>query len=191
MCSGGIQLSSCTTCTRASQQRSDALGERMATTPFLNKSLRGTLGPIWRPRLSNRNGPHIHLLDVHNGVLQQFPDKVPFPPYAILSHTWIDGEQGISNFRIRTRGLNAIENEPHKICGVSKQAKEDSYRYVWVGLRCVNQTDQDALAACILSMCRWYRNAGVCYVYLPDVEAGENPQDPLSTFYSSIWFTKG
>jgi len=84
-----------------------------------------------------------------------------------------------------------MENEPHKIRGVSKQAKEDSYRYVWVGLRCVNQTDQDALAACILSMCRWYRNAGVCYVYLPDVEASENPQDPLSTFYSSIWFTKG
>ena len=28
-------------------------------------------------------------------------------------------------------------------------------------------------------------------MYLPDVEAGENPQDPLSTFYSSIWFTKG
>jgi hypothetical protein len=23
------------------------------------------------------------------------------------------------------------------------------------------------------------------------LKAGENPQDPLSTFYSSIWFTKG
>ncbi|KAK4451675.1 hypothetical protein QBC34DRAFT_269430, partial [Podospora aff. communis PSN243] len=133
----------------------------------------------------------INLLNLHSRSLHSFPDEAPFPRYAILSHTWADGEQGVSNYEIRTRGLDAIQGQRDKIVGCFKQAKADGYQYVWIDLCCVNQTDENALKACILAMHRWYQNAGVCYVFLPDVEAGDDPRGPLSSFQNSIWFTKG
>ena len=40
-------------------------------------------------------------------------------------------------------------------------------------------------------MFRWYQKAEVCYAYLSDVNAQEDPNGPNSTFRGSAWFTRG
>ena len=40
-------------------------------------------------------------------------------------------------------------------------------------------------------MFRWYQKAEVCYAYLSDVNAQEDPNGPNSTFRGSVWFTRG
>jgi hypothetical protein len=40
-------------------------------------------------------------------------------------------------------------------------------------------------------MFAWYRNAAVCYAFLPDVPPGDVPHAPDSHFRASAWFTRG
>jgi hypothetical protein len=40
-------------------------------------------------------------------------------------------------------------------------------------------------------MFRWYRDAEVCYAFLSDVDADENPHAEASSFRKARWFTRG
>ena len=109
------------------------------------------------------------------------------PPYAILSHTWEDGEVSFHYMRDSAgKGLRGLA----KITGCCRQAREDELDWVWIDTCCVDKSSSSELSEAINSMYRWYANAAVCYVYLFDVP----PLDPFldeGKFTAARWFTRG
>lgn len=89
--------------------------------------------------------------------LQHFLD--PLPPYAILSHTWGDGEVTFQYFRA---GLATESPGYEKILYSYQQAVFDKLEWVWVDTCCVDKTDNAALSEAINSMYRWCESARIC-----------------------------
>ena len=116
------------------------------------------------------------------------------PPYAILSHTWKDGEEVSLEDLMDGTGKDKAGYDKIRFCG--KQAAHDGLRYFWVDTCCINKSNNTELSEAINSMFRWYRNAAKCYVYLSDVSVGEcDPNSKVfrweSAFQASRWFTRG
>jgi hypothetical protein len=123
------------------------------------------------------------------------------PPYAILSHTWQEGQE------VTFDDLKSLDNAEgfkrsdkggyHKIRFCAQQAKRDGLDYFWVDTCCIDKKNNTELSEAINSMFRWYQNAGRCYVYLTDVETstldgdGELSRVWKPAFRKSRWFTRG
>ena len=121
-------------------------------------------------------------------------DKIP--PYAILSHTWKEGEEVAFRELIDGTGKGKPGYEKIRFCG--EQAKHDDLQYFWVDTCCINRSNNTELSEAINSMFRWYRSATRCYVYLSDVSSPAlDTKDELSelacesAFRASRWFTRG
>lgn len=113
------------------------------------------------------------------------------PPYAILSHTWQEGEEvTLHDLENNTGGSKAGWS---KIQFCAQQAKCDQLRHFWIDTCCINKADHVELQIAINSMFRWYRNAATCYVFLSDVWAGQqhHPSAREEAFRNSRWFTRG
>lgn len=75
----------------------------------------------------------MYLIQVESQKLEHFHKEEDIPPYAILSHTWIEGSEvslqewknGLSMYTKRKSGYS-------KILGCCVKAKEDGLAYVWV-----------------------------------------------------------
>ncbi|PKS07150.1 hypothetical protein jhhlp_005750 [Lomentospora prolificans] len=110
----------------------------------------------------------MRLIDTSTLKLQFFASDVP--PYAILSHTWGDGEVAFQDmqrgraFASRLQGFAKIED-------CCRQAKRDGYAWAWVDTCCIDKQSSAELSEAINSMYRWYQHSAVCYVYMPDVVA--------------------
>ncbi|CAK7206237.1 hypothetical protein SEUCBS139899_009024 [Sporothrix eucalyptigena] len=130
------------------------------------------------------------------------------PPYAILSHTWGDGEVSFMDWK----NLDEARKKEgfRKIELTCQQAAHDGYKYAWVDTNCIDKTSSSELSEAINSMFAWYRDAQVCYVFLKDVLVpGETNTVPGSmppsgtqkkyladpavrrAFKASAWFTRG
>ncbi|KAI1759228.1 HET-domain-containing protein [Hypoxylon sp. FL1150] len=130
----------------------------------------------------------MRLLDTRSLELEEFFDE-DIPPYAILSHTWLKrGEVMFQDMRDPAR-----EGKPGfaKIKSCCAQAWEDGHRWVWIDTCCIDKTSSAELSEAINSMYRWYAEAEVCYAYLSDVDAAEEPWPYHSTFRKSRWFKRG
>jgi ankyrin repeat protein len=103
------------------------------------------------------------------------------PPYAILSHTWGDGEVSLQDM---TLGHFAEKKGYAKIQGCCSLARANGYDYAWVDTCCIDKTSSAELSEAINSMYQWYGEAGVCYGYLADVPS-------TAEFAESRWFTRG
>ncbi|KAK4451027.1 hypothetical protein QBC34DRAFT_61486 [Podospora aff. communis PSN243] len=117
-------------------------------------------------------------------------DKIP--PYAILSHTWGDGEVAFTELKDGT-GEKKAGYAKIKFCG--DQAQSDGLKYFWVDTCCIDKSDAAELQHTLNTMFQWYRNSAKCYVYLADVStcqqgADGNPSWKLA-FQNSRWFTRG
>lgn len=116
------------------------------------------------------------------------------PPYAILSHTWVQNEevsyQEIMNHeRVQKSGFEKIK----KCCS---QALKDGLEWVWVDTCSIDKTSSAELSEAINSMFRYYSQAATCYAYLADVEfADPGPSSDFKSmaesFRKSRWFTRG
>jgi hypothetical protein len=118
------------------------------------------------------------------------------PPYAILSHTWIDGEEVTYNELVTGTGKNKAGDAKIRFC-VDRAAK-DGLQYSWVDTCCIDKSTSDELSTAINSMFRWYQRSAKCYVYLSDVQVPEEVIDVQSfritwedAFRRSRWFTRG
>jgi hypothetical protein len=118
------------------------------------------------------------------------------PPYAILSHTWQEGEEVIHEELVR--GSNKEKEGYDKIRFCAQQAKRDGLDYIWVDTCCINKADQVELRDAISSMFRWYQSAARCYVFLSDVLYCKRKVDAelgeyhwATAFRASRWFTRG
>ncbi|CAI6337446.1 unnamed protein product [Periconia digitata] len=121
--------------------------------------------------------------------LEFFPDR-PFPPYAILSHTW--GPTGTEiTFRDMEAGLEKTKPESYqKLNYTCLQAEEDGILYVWIDNFCIDKESSAELSESINSMYAWYNEAKICYAFMADVIADEDAQTSTE-FSQSRWFTRG
>jgi hypothetical protein len=118
------------------------------------------------------------------------------PTYAILSHTWQDGQE--VTFDDWTKGNAKRKAGYKKIQFCAQQAKRDGVYHFWVDTCCINKADPVELQDAINSMFRWYKGSAKCYVYLSDVSTtkqeggrGDSELTWEPTFRASRWFTRG
>jgi hypothetical protein len=118
------------------------------------------------------------------------------PAYAILSHTWLPGQE--VTFDEFNRGAGRDKAGFDKIRFCAQQAQRDGLRYFWVDTCCINKADPVELQHAINSMFRWYQEATRCYVLLTDVFSAEPATDRVpdmpaweEEFRRSRWFTRG
>src|ERR1700730_4941187 len=79
-----------------------------------------------------------------------------------------------------------------KIKGCCAQAASEGWQYVWIDSCCIDKSRSAEFSEAINSMFRWYRDAQVCYAYLPDVPGNDmDPELPGSAFQGSVWFKRG
>jgi hypothetical protein len=87
------------------------------------------------------------------------------PEYAILSHTWRDGEVSyndyIGNRHTAMRGYKKI----NMTCELAKRA---NIQFCWIDTCCIDKSSSAELTEAINSMYRWYQNAQECYAFLED-----------------------
>jgi hypothetical protein len=126
-------------------------------------------------------------------------DKIP--PYAILSHTWNEGQE--VTFADLKDLDNAVDVDTprkegyQKIRFCAQQAERDGLKYFWVDTCCIDKTNSQELQEAINSMFDWYQKAKKCYVYLSDVECNTPNAESESSrrwkpaFRKSRWFTRG
>lgn len=155
----------------------------------------------------------MRLLNVHNLSLRDF-NETNTPEYAILSHTWQEGEE------ISFADMEALRPEImhrtgyHKIERCAKEIARLGYHWVWIDTCCIDKSSSAELSEAINSMFAYYRDAAVCLAYLNDVQldygakhASMAYQLPAQTLHarakhngaqllfthmkSSRWFTRG
>ena len=110
------------------------------------------------------------------------------PPYAILSHTWGEGEV---SFQELSAGTSVEKKGFEKVKRCCEIAAGDGFEYAWVDTCCIDKTSSAELSEAINSMFRWYKEAEVCYVFLSDVTSDEKPELLHSAFRKSRWFRRG
>lgn len=120
-------------------------------------------------------------------------DDAEIPPYAILSHTWQDGQE--VTFDELQDGTSARPKSGYdKIQFCLRQAQRANLRYVWVDTCCINKAkDLTELQEALNSMYKWYERSAECYVYLSDVSRSDHNlgDDWEPAFRRSRWFTRG
>ena len=87
------------------------------------------------------------------------------PAYAILSHTWGNGEV---TFQDMNTGNAASKEGMKKINFAAEQARDDDIGYFWVDTCCIDKTSSSELSESLNSMFSWYQHSTICYVYLSD-----------------------
>ncbi|KAF2756242.1 HET-domain-containing protein [Pseudovirgaria hyperparasitica] len=125
------------------------------------------------------------LINTDTLQLETFLDD-RIPAYAILSHTWEDGELTFKDMqnpdplhKASFLGFGKV----HRTCEI---ARDHGIGYAWVDTCCIDKTSSSELAEAINSMFKWYERAEICYAYLSDVSVKEG--DPLPR---SRWFMRG
>ncbi|RYP89434.1 hypothetical protein DL770_004404 [Monosporascus sp. CRB-9-2] len=115
--------------------------------------------------------------------------------YAILSHTWQDGQevsfQEWNTYITMNQGWEAVTRKSgfKKIKGACQNAKRHKLEYIWVDTNCIDKSSSAELSEAINSMFAWYASSEVCFAYLSDV-AYHNGID-RSILEGSRWFTRG
>jgi hypothetical protein len=120
-------------------------------------------------------------------------DKIP--PYAILSHTWKEGQEvTFANLKDLDNAVDVDTQRKEgyrKIRFCAQQAKRDGLDYFWVDTCCIDKANNTELSKAINSMFRWYQNAKRCYVFLSDVGSVTLEGNGETAFKQSRWFKRG
>ncbi|PNP74386.1 hypothetical protein FNYG_12435 [Fusarium nygamai] len=132
----------------------------------------------------------MRLINTTTLEVEEFFD-VSIPEYAILSHTWGDGEVSLQDWADRKN--RRFKPGFQKIVWACAQAVKDQLTHVWVDTNCIDKSSSAELSEAINSMFRWYRRSAVCYVYLEDVATVtlDECTKPESAFRNARWFTRG
>jgi hypothetical protein len=125
------------------------------------------------------------------------------PPYAILSHTWSSSEVLFRDMETFPISVSTMQKPGFsKVSQFCKLAKSYGFEYGWVDSCCIDKRSSAELSEAINSMYAWYRDAGLCIVYLHDVphlanveldseEGGIESRTWVEAFQKSRWFTRG
>jgi hypothetical protein len=117
------------------------------------------------------------------------------PAYAILSHTWEEGEITFQDMQANADMSKTFSKAGwRKVQFCAKKAAADGLQYFWIDTCCIDKKNAVELGASINSMFRWYQNAARCYVYLSDVSKASEVDGERAwkqAFRASRWFTRG
>ena len=92
------------------------------------------------------------------------------PKYAILSHRWGSEEEEVSHKQLR-KGLAPTDLPGMvKIREFCRLAKKGGFEWAWIDTCCIDKRSSAELSEAVNSMYKWYRQSGVCYIHLADVE---------------------
>lgn len=132
----------------------------------------------------------MRLLNVRTLNFEEFIGEVGdgIPSYAILSHTWGTEEVSYSDHINKN---SSSKKGYDKIHGCCRLADSEGFQYVWIDTCCIEKSSSAELSEAINSMFQWYRDAGICYAYLSDVNSSEDPSREESSFARSNWFKRG
>ena len=126
----------------------------------------------------------MRLIDTETLELQEFVGIVP--GYAILSHTWVEGQEvSYKEFRKPSATIKA-KSGYRKIVAAAKLAREETHRWIWIDTCCIDKSSSAELSEAINSMFKWYEESLICFAYLSDVQAGDE-----ASFRKSKWHTRG
>lgn len=135
------------------------------------------------------------LIDVETRRLAEFVGR-GVPSYAILSHTWVNGQEVTFQEMRSPAALHPTASSKsgwQKIDRTCRQAAEDGLKYAWVDTCCIDKSSSAELSEAINSMFRWYRRAAICYVFLSDLAHFSWPYD-AGELQTSIrhcrWFSR-
>jgi hypothetical protein len=79
-----------------------------------------------------------------------------------------------------------------KILGCCRQAALSGWEYAWIDSCCIDKTSSAELSEAINSMFKWYKGAGICFVFLSDVLSTDREHEKEdSAFRRSKWFKRG
>jgi len=125
------------------------------------------------------------LINVKTHVIVDFLGH-EVPRYAILSHTWGEGEVTFGDMREpytarEMKGFTKIERS-------CQRAAADGLQWIWIDTCCIDKASSAELSESINSMFEWYGRADICYAYLSDLEWNEQGATQL---LASRWFTRG
>lgn len=130
-------------------------------------------------------------------TLHKFKHGDNIPPYAALSHTWLEDNSEVTyHDLVSDVGKSKAGYDKLYFCGA--KAATDGLDYFWVDTCCINKDDVAEISASINSMFRWYQRATKCYAYLSDVYVPDEVPDESvvqmsweEAFRRSRWFTRG
>ena len=117
-------------------------------------------------------------------------DYPEIPPYAILSHTWGNGELLYEDL-LASKRVTGKANGYLKLDNTVRRAAGAGIGHCWIDTCCIDKKNFSELSEAINSMFNWYKEAKVCYAYLADVPSNEDPSGAGSQFRKSRWFTRG
>ena len=126
----------------------------------------------------------MRLINARTLELQDFY-LLEIPRYAILSHTWGDGEVTFQDMSLPN---SSLKKGLVKITQICRLAVQHGLEYVWVDTCCIDKSSSAELSESINSMFQWYINAAICYVALEDLPPDIAAEDGLA---SCRWFTRG
>lgn len=126
----------------------------------------------------------MRLLDTRTLELQEFYLSA-IPRYAILSHTWGDGEVTFQDISLAS---GSRKKGWAKITQTCRLAVQHGLEYAWVDTCCVDKSSSAELSESVNSMFQWYMNAAICYVALEDLPPDIAAEDGL---VRCRWFTRG
>ncbi|KAK3321335.1 heterokaryon incompatibility protein-domain-containing protein [Cercophora scortea] len=108
--------------------------------------------------------------------------------YAILSHTWVDGEEASFQEFLHHKQAPQVQQKTGfaKIAKTCSLARERGIAYAWVDTCCIDKSSSAELSEAINSMFKWYQQSTVCFVYLADLAASE-----MSKIKHCRWFSRG
>ncbi|KAI0451670.1 HET domain-containing protein [Xylaria acuta] len=130
------------------------------------------------------------LINIKSMRLEEFTPP-HLPTYAILSHTWGEGEVTFQEFgNLESVGRKANFAKIKKTCELAA-AKE--IPYVWVDTCCIDKSSSAELSEAINSMFEWYKKSSVCFAYLSDLPLRESPTLWRDEEHQLVcrWFRRG
>lgn len=112
------------------------------------------------------------------------------PSYAILSHTWGEGEVTFPDFA--NLEVANLKKSFAKIEHTCRQARLNGIGYAWVDTCCIDKTSSAELTEAINSMFQLYASSVICYAYLSDLDpdGGVDAENQTSQFARSRWFRR-
>lgn len=134
----------------------------------------------------------MYLLNTTTLRLRRFPNSKTVR-YAILSHRWGKNADEITFDDIQMEDRAELEQRKgwDKIVDTCAKARWQGLEWAWIDTCCIDRNNAAELADAITHMFEWYKDSVVCFAFLSDVKAGEDPSDENSTFRKSVWFTRG
>ncbi|THV01497.1 hypothetical protein K435DRAFT_750185 [Dendrothele bispora CBS 962.96] len=124
--------------------------------------------------------PHT-LIDTQTIKPVEFTKTDTTPPYAVLSHRWVEGEEVVYEELLHACPEMYQKSGYQKIKNACQVASQGGYRYIWIDTCCITETDRQEN---IPKMYGFYQNSAICYVYLMDVSSKQQ-------FRNSRWFKRG